>query len=63
MHYLSDWRLLLAARRLEERRTSIEAVAAEVGYRSPAAFQRTFKRRHGETPAAYRKRRAAAASS
>lgn len=60
MQYLANWRLFLAARRLNDERATIEAIALDVGYRSPAAFQRAFKRRHGETPAVYRKRQRAA---
>jgi AraC-like DNA-binding protein len=56
MHYLTRWRLLLAARQLHDQRGSIAAIAARVGYESPAAFARAFKRRYGETPAVYRKR-------
>ena len=54
MQYLSRWRMLLATRRLRESRDSIAAVAEAVGYESPAAFQRAFKRHLGVTPARWR---------
>ena len=44
MHYLSNWRLQLAASLLEEQRLSIAQVAAHVGYESEAAFNRAFKK-------------------
>lgn len=56
IRYLSHWRLLLATRQLHDSRRSIAAIAASVGYESPVAFQRAFKKFHGETPAAWRKR-------
>jgi AraC-like DNA-binding protein len=63
MQYLARWRLLLAARQLHDNHhNSIAEIAAEVGYDSPAAFQRAFKRQFGETPAVYRKRRRAPAA-
>jgi len=54
MQYLSRWRILLAARRLRECRDSVAMVAESVGYDSPAAFQRSFKRCMGTTPARWR---------
>ncbi len=51
MHYLSNWRLQLAANLLEEQRLSIAQAAARVGYESEAAFNRAFKRLVG-TPRA-----------
>lgn len=56
MRYLARWRLLLAARELRDSRRSVAAIAASIGYDSPAAFQRAFKRFQGETPAACRRR-------
>jgi AraC-like DNA-binding protein len=55
MQYLTRWRLLLAARRLRDSRASVAAVAEAVGYESPAAFQRAFKRELGATPAQWRR--------
>jgi AraC-like DNA-binding protein len=56
MHYLSKWRLQLAASLLTRTAISISAVAAEVGYESETAFNRMFKKVMGIPPAAWRKR-------
>jgi AraC family transcriptional regulator, alkane utilization regulator len=56
MHYLACWRLQLAAEMMRNHRHGIAAVAAHVGYDSEAAFNRAFKRRLGEPPAAFRNR-------
>jgi AraC-like DNA-binding protein len=56
MHYLSKWRLQLAASLLTRTGISIAAAAAEVGYQSETAFNRTFKKVMGVPPAAWRKR-------
>lgn len=55
MHYLTTLRLQLAAQRLREHAGSLARVAEEVGYDSGAAFQRAFKRRFGQPPAAWRR--------
>jgi AraC-like DNA-binding protein len=60
MHYLSNWRLQLAASLLEEQRLSIAQVAAHVGYESEAAFNRAFKKLVGAPPGAWRRSRAPA---
>jgi len=57
MHYLSNWRLQLAARLLENQRLSIAQAAAEVGYESEAAFNRAFKKQVGVPPGAWRRAR------
>lgn len=57
MQYLANWRLQLAARRLEDQRVSIAQAAAEVGYESEAAFSRAFKKLLGAPPAAWRRAR------
>ncbi|HET6655218.1 MAG TPA: AraC family transcriptional regulator [Gammaproteobacteria bacterium] len=62
MHYLARWRLLLAVQQLHDSRHSIATIAESSGYDSAAAFQRAFKRFHGETPAACRKRLRASGS-
>lgn len=54
MAYLADWRLQ-KARRLLKQRASIQRVAADVGYRSAAAFTRAFSQRFGEPPSALRR--------
>jgi AraC family transcriptional activator of mtrCDE len=53
---LTDIRMTLAARKLEDPTLSTGAVAEDVGYQSEAAFQRAFKLRMGMTPAALRRR-------
>lgn len=55
MHYLTRLRMALAARQLVESRKSLAAIANEVGYDSPAAFQHAFKRDFHVPPAAWRK--------
>jgi transcriptional regulator GlxA family with amidase domain len=62
MHYLSAWRLQLAARLLERPGTSIAQAAAEVGYESEAAFNRAFKKQVGAPPGVWRRTRAQAAA-
>jgi AraC-like DNA-binding protein len=56
MQYLSCWRMQLAAEMMLNDRQGIAAVAANVGYESEAAFNRAFRRRVGEPPAAWRAR-------
>jgi AraC-like DNA-binding protein len=55
MAYLMSWRLQLAARLLRGTRSSVAAIAAEVGYDSEAAFNRAFGREFGTPPARYRR--------
>lgn len=62
MHYLSNWRLQLAANLLEQQRLSIAQAAAEVGYESEAAFNRAFKKQVGVPPGAWRRARVPATS-
>jgi AraC-like DNA-binding protein len=57
MNYLGRWRMQLAARRLEIPGISIAQIAAEVGYESEAAFNRSFKKYVGVPPGAWRKTR------
>ena len=61
MHYLSNWRLQLAARILERPGVSVAQAAAEVGYESEAAFNRAFKKAVGQPPGAWRRARTAPA--
>lgn len=58
MHYLTGWRMQLAARLLERPGISIAQAASEVGYESEAAFSRAFKRIAGTSPGAWRRSRA-----
>lgn len=50
MHYLSLWRMHLAAQLLREGHDSVAQVAVAVGYESEAAFSRAFKRQFGTSP-------------
>jgi AraC-like DNA-binding protein len=59
MHYLTRWRMQLAARLLERQGSSIAQVADEVGYESEAAFNRAFKKVVGVPPGAWRRDRRA----
>lgn len=61
MQYLSRWRMQAAARLLLETRSTVAAIALEVGYDSEAAFARAFKRTVGRPPAAWRRERDQAA--
>jgi len=55
MRYLTEWRIELAAQRLQETDDSVLAVANASGYDSGAAFSRAFKRLTGQPPAAWRR--------
>jgi AraC-like DNA-binding protein len=55
MHYLTAWRMQRAARLLADSDATVGAVAFEVGYRSEAAFSRSFKRTVGLSPALWRR--------
>lgn len=50
MHYLTLWRMHIALETLKSGRVDLATVAHSVGYLSPAAFQKAFKRVHGFTP-------------
>ena len=50
-------RLVRAAEMLANSDRGIAEIAAEVGYRDPAHFTRSFKRRFGTTPTKYRAER------
>ena len=54
IHYLTRWRMQLAAKRLSEKGTKVAAVAQEVGYDSEAAFSRAFKKFSGQSPSQWR---------
>lgn len=54
MHYLTMWRMQLAARLLGDG-GQVAEVAEGVGYDSEAAFSRTFKKVVGEPPGAWRR--------
>ena len=61
MQYLAQWRMQAAARMLLETRSTVAAIALDVGYDSEAAFARAFKRLVGKPPAAWRRERDGAA--
>lgn len=50
MSYMTLWRMLWAAKRLDRDGTTVAEVAAEVGYSSESAFTAAFKRTLGKTP-------------
>jgi AraC-like DNA-binding protein len=60
LQYLTNWRMLIAIRILEESHYSIAEVAEKVGYSSEPAFTRAFKRHLNQTPARYRRKLLAA---
>lgn len=55
IHYLTRWRMQMAARLLESTRDSVLQVGLAVGYESEAAFGRAFKREFGMPPAKFRR--------
>lgn len=57
MRYLAKWRMQLAGNLLDRPDATIEDVAAKIGYRSEAAFNRAFKSIVGKPPGAWRRSR------
>ncbi len=55
IEYLTQWRMSEARRLLADPRTSVAAVAADLGYRTEAAFRRAFKRVTGVGPGMVRR--------
>ena len=55
IQYLAQWRMQLAARLLRDTRSSVAAIALDVGYDSEAAFVRAFRRLAGKPPATWRR--------
>jgi AraC-like DNA-binding protein len=59
MHYLTQWRMLLAANLLCRSNAPLARIAEDVGYQTDTAFSRAFRREYGQPPAAWRRDRAA----
>lgn len=55
MRYLTLWRMQLAARMLADGSAKVSTIAEQVGFRSAAAFSRTFKKVTGLSPADWRR--------
>jgi AraC-like DNA-binding protein len=53
--YLTELRMAEALRLLRDPRLSVTAIAGQLGYRSEAAFRRSFKKAHGRGPGAMRR--------
>lgn len=53
--YLTNWRIRQAQKLLMTDNSNISEIAEKVGYQSEAAFNRLFKSKTGQTPAAYRR--------
>ena len=50
MQYVTQWRVNVAERLLQDRQLSVATIAEQLGYRSEAAFRRLFKRVSGICP-------------
>jgi AraC-like DNA-binding protein len=55
MHYLTSWRMQVAAERLRNTSASLAQVAQNVGYESEAAFSRAFKKEFSTAPKTWRR--------
>lgn len=55
MSYLSDWRLQKSLSLLENPGVSVQQIALEIGYQSPAAFSRAFAGKFGTSPSEFRR--------
>jgi AraC-like DNA-binding protein/mannose-6-phosphate isomerase-like protein (cupin superfamily) len=55
LSYLTNWRIRQAQRLLMTDNSNISEIAANVGYQSESAFNRIFKSKTGQSPAAYRR--------
>lgn len=50
MDYLTQWRMTLAAKRMQNDGETISSIAPALGYKSESAFSAAFKRRWGAAP-------------
>jgi AraC-like DNA-binding protein len=57
MHYLTNWRMQLAANQLRSGIEGVAVIANLVGYESEAAFSRAFKKAVGMPPSRWRAHR------
>lgn len=57
MHYVTEWRMQLARRRLQRSSEPLATIAERVGYGSEAAFCKAFKRTFGVPPSSARAER------
>ena len=55
MHYLTNWRMQIAAQKLRHTNGTLAQIADTVGYQSEAAFSRAFKKSFGVAPATWRR--------
>lgn len=55
MHYLTTWRMQVAAQALRDSAAPLAQIANRVGYDSEAAFSRAFKKTFGTAPATWRR--------
>ncbi|MFC6647347.1 AraC family transcriptional regulator [Granulicella cerasi] len=55
MEYLTEWRMQLAADKLQRSRESLAEIAASLGYESASAFGKAFKRVMGFPPRQYQR--------
>lgn len=55
MHYVTRWRMQVAASTLQDGNVTVGELATQLGYRSEAAFARAFKRTTGLAPGAMRR--------
>ena len=59
MHYLTQWRMLLASNLLLRGNVPLARIAEEVGYQTDTAFSRAFRREFGVPPATWRRSQSA----